>query len=208
MNSFLYRIFLNINNDLKNDFVLQISITDKEGENVFNIKQNGDLFLTHSINHELEIYFDSKADIIFNQKFIKVFSQYNNVCYENNDRNKIIKLIFENCIKNKKSTLFDFLNGKDKINLFYTIDIYNNHYRIKNIYIEINNNEPIYIIFQNGFYYKNNDFINKCSPLIFNNFSFKFNYLNLSYEIKIPNYQYIEFFTEIINNILKFGKIT
>lgn len=134
MNHSPYKVFFNFNNTPENDFVLQIAVIHQNKENIFNIKQNGDLFLVHSANHELEIYFDSKANVIFSENSIKIFSKYHQISYENN-RN--IKLIFENYLTNNPIGLQEFIRSKDKINLIFTIEM-DNHHQLKDFYFEMN----------------------------------------------------------------------
>lgn len=136
MNHSPYKVFFNFNNTPENDFVLQIAVIHQDKENIFNIKQNGDLFLVHSANHELEIYFDSKANVIFSGNSVKIFSEYHQISYENN-RN--IKLIFENYLTNNPIGLQEFIHSKDKINLFFTIEMdHHHHHQLKDFYFEMN----------------------------------------------------------------------
>lgn len=207
MNKLPYKVFLNFNNTLQSDFVLQMAIIHQNKEHIFNIKQNGDLFLVHSADHELEVYFDSKADIIFDKDCIKVHSEYHQVCYENHKINDTIRVLFENYFKNNSSDFQAFINGKDKINLFFTIEINNNYHQLKNLYFELNDHKQIYIIFKEGFYYDSNDLINQYSSLNIKEFSLCFNYLKEDYKIKIPDYQYIKFVIKMIDDILRFGKL-
>lgn len=208
MNDLSYKVFLNFNNSSESDFVLQIAIIHQNKENIFNIKQNGDLFLVHSADHELEIYFDSKADIIFDKDFIKIFSEYHHVHYENHKINNTIRLLFKNYLANNHRGFQEFINSKDKVNLFFTIDTNGDFHQLKNLYFEINEDKPFHIIYKEGFYYNNNDLANQYSSLRIKDFSLCFNYLKLNHEIKIPNYQYIKFIIKMIDNILKLNNYT
>lgn len=201
MNDLSYKIFLNFNNKLESDFVLQMSVIHQNKENIFNIKQNGDLFLVHSANHELEVYFDSKADIIFDKDFIGVCSEYYQVYYENHKIDNIIRMLFENYFNNNSNGLQEFINSRDKINLFFTIEINDNNHQLKNLYFEPNDNKPIYIIFKEGFYYDDNNLINHNSSLNIKMFSLCFNYLKEQHKVKIPDYQYIKFAIKMIDNL-------
>lgn len=115
MNHSHYKVFFDFNNAPENAFVLQIAVIHQDKENILNIKQNGDLFLVHSANHEMEIYFDSKADVIFEEKRVKISSKYHQISFENNP---MIRLIFENYLTPSPIALQEFIHGKDKINLF------------------------------------------------------------------------------------------
>lgn len=134
MNHSPYKVFFHFNNAPENDFVLQIAVIHQDKEHILNIKQNGDLFLVHSANHEMEIYFDSKADVIFEEKRVKIASKYHQISFENN---QMIRLIFENYLTNNPIGLQEFIRSKDKINLIFTIEM-DNHHQLKNFYFEMN----------------------------------------------------------------------